>query len=478
MAEWVDTIGAVTGSPIVVDNRPALVDRLQHRIMRRSKRLGKKERQRESMTEIASIHAREILDSRGNPTVEADVVLEDGTRGRAAVPSGASTGEHEAVELRDGDKKHYLGKGVLHAVENVESAIAPELAGMDATNQRLIDATMISLDGTENKGKLGANAILAVSMACARAAAESLGVPLYRYIGGVNACVLPTPMMNILNGGAHADNNVDFQEFMVMPVGAETFSDALRWGTEVFHTLKGVLKKKGYNTAVGDEGGFAPSLKSNVEAIEVILEAIELAGYKAGEEIAIALDPAASEFYDKSAGRYVFKKSDKSEKTSDQMADYWASWVRQYPIVSLEDGLAEDDWAGWKYLTEKVGRKIQLVGDDLFVTNVKRLQQGIDEQVGNSILVKVNQIGSISETLDAIELARRNGYTAVISHRSGETEDTFIADLAVATNAGQIKTGSASRTDRIAKYNQLLRIEEELGQTAEFLGRQSLNGGE
>jgi enolase len=430
------------------------------------------------MTEIASIHAREILDSRGNPTVEADVVLEDGTRGRAAVPSGASTGEHEAVELRDGDKKHYMGKGVLHAVENVESVIAPELAGMDATNQRLIDATMIALDDTENKGKLGANAILAVSMACARAAAESLGVPLYRYLGGVNACVLPTPMMNILNGGAHADNNVDFQEFMVMPMGAETFSDALRWGTEVFHTLKGVLKKKGYNTAVGDEGGFAPSLKSNVEAIEVILEAIELAGYKAGEQIAIALDPAASEFYDKSSGRYVFKKSDKSEKTSDQMADYWASWVRQYPIVSLEDGLAEDDWQGWKYLTEKVGRKIQLVGDDLFVTNVKRLQQGIDEQVGNSILVKVNQIGSISETLDTIELARRNGYTAVISHRSGETEDTFIADLAVATNAGQIKTGSASRTDRIAKYNQLLRIEEELGQTAEFLGRLSLNGGE
>jgi enolase len=478
MPEWVDTIAALTGSPIVVDNRPALVDRLQHRIVRRSKRFSKKERQRDSMTEIASIHAREILDSRGNPTVEADVVLEDGTRGRAAVPSGASTGEHEAVELRDGDKKHYMGKGVLHAVENVESVIAPELAGMDASNQRLIDATMIALDGTENKGKLGANAILAVSMACARAAAESLGVPLYRYLGGVNACVLPTPMMNILNGGAHADNNVDFQEFMVMPVGAETFSDALRWGTEVFHTLKGVLKKKGYNTAVGDEGGFAPSLKSNVEAIEVILEAIELAGYKAGEQIAIALDPAASEFYDKSAGRYVFKKSDKSEKTSDQMADYWASWVRQYPIVSLEDGLAEDDWQGWKYLTEKVGRKIQLVGDDLFVTNVKRLQQGIDEQVGNSILVKVNQIGSISETLDAIELARRNGYTAVISHRSGETEDTFIADLAVATNAGQIKTGSASRTDRIAKYNQLLRIEEELGQTAEFLGRQSLNGGE
>jgi enolase len=476
MAKWVDTIAAVTGSPIVVDNRPALVDRLQHRIVRRSKR--EKERQRESMTEIASIHAREILDSRGNPTVEADVVLEDGARGRAAVPSGASTGEHEAVELRDGDKSHYLGKGVLQAVANVESAIAPELAGMDASNQRLIDATMIALDGTENKGKLGANAILAVSMACARATAESLGVPLYRYLGGVNACVLPTPMMNILNGGAHADNNVDFQEFMVMPVGAETFSDALRWGTEVFHTLKGVLKKKGYNTAVGDEGGFAPSLKSNVEAIEVIMEAIELAGYRAGEEIAIALDPAASEFYDKAAGRYVFKKSDRSEKTSDQMADYWASWVRQYPIVSLEDGMSENDWQGWKYLTDKVGRKIQLVGDDIFVTNSKILQRGIDEGLGNSILIKLNQIGTVSETLDTIELARRNGYTAIISHRSGETEDPFIADLAVATNAGQIKTGSASRTDRIAKYNQLLRIEEELGQTAEFLGRESLSGGE
>ena len=480
MAEWVDTIAAATGSPIAVDKRPALADRLQHSIVRRSGAHGfeKKERQRETMTEIASIHAREILDSRGNPTVEADVVLEDGTRGRAAVPSGASTGEHEAVELRDGDKSHYLGKGVLIAVENVESVIAPELAGMDATNQRLIDATMISLDGTENKSKLGANAILAVSMACARAAADALRIPLYRYLGGVNACVLPAPMMNILNGGAHADNNVDFQEFMVMPVGAESFSDALRWGAEVFHTLKGVLKKKGYNTAVGDEGGFAPSLKSNVEAIEVILEAIELAGYKAGDQIAIALDPAASEFFDKNAGKYVFKKSDKSEKTSEQMATYWESWVRQYPIVSLEDGMAEDDWTGWKSLTEKVGRKIQLVGDDLFVTNTRRLQRGINEGVGNSILVKVNQIGSISETLDAIELARRNSYTAVISHRSGETEDTFIADLAVATNAGQIKTGSASRTDRIAKYNQLLRIEEELGQTAEFLGRASLNGGE
>jgi enolase len=475
VAEWVDTIAAATGSPIAVDKRPALADRLQHRIARRS---PNHEETRQGMTEIASIHAREILDSRGNPTVEADVVLEDGTRGRAAVPSGASTGEHEAVELRDGDKSHYLGKGVLIAVENVESVIAPELAGMDASNQRLIDATMLALDGTENKSKLGANAILAVSMACARATAESLGVPLYRYLGGVNACVLPTPMMNILNGGAHADNNVDFQEFMVMPVGAETFGDALRWGAEVFHTLKGVLKKKGYNTAVGDEGGFAPSLKSNVEAIEVILEAIELAGYKAGEQIAIALDPAASEFYDKNAGKYVFKKSDKSERTSEQMASYWESWVRQYPIVSLEDGMDENDWQGWKILSEKTGRNVQLVGDDLFVTNVKRLQRGIDEGVGNSILIKVNQIGSVSETLDTIELARRNGYTAIISHRSGETEDTFIADLAVGTNAGQIKTGSASRTDRIAKYNQLLRIEEELGQTAEFLGRASLNGGE
>ncbi len=427
------------------------------------------------MTEIVSIHAREILDSRGNPTVEADVVLGDGVRGRAAVPSGASTGEHEAVELRDGDKKHYLGKGVLNAVDNVESIIAPELIGMDATNQKLIDATMIALDGTENKGKLGANAILAVSMATARAAALALRMPLYRYLGGVNACILPTPMMNILNGGAHADNNVDFQEFMVMPVGAETFSDALRWGTEVFHTLKGVLKKKGYNTAVGDEGGFAPSLKSNVEALELILEAIELAGYKAGEDIAIALDPASSEFYDKKSGKYVFKKSDKSEKSSEQMASYWESWVRQYPIISIEDGLAENDWDGWRLLTEKIGKTTQLVGDDLFVTNTKRLQKGIEENIGNSILIKVNQIGSISETLDAIELARRNGYTSIISHRSGETEDTFIADLAVGTGAGQIKTGSASRTDRIAKYNQLLRIEEELGQTAEFLGKLSIN---
>src|SRR6201996_7924350 len=466
MSNWISMIGGVTGEPIPVDRRPKLNDRLRHQITR------------SDMTEIAQIHAREILDSRGNPTVEADVVLDGGAIGRAAVPSGASTGEHEAVELRDGDKGHYLGKGVLQAVENVESILAPELTGMDATNQRLLDATMISLDGTPNKGRLGANAILAVSMAAARASATALKVPLYRYLGGVNASVLPTPMMNILNGGAHADNNVDFQEFMVMPVGAERFSDALRWGTEVFHTLKGVLKKRGYNTAVGDEGGFAPSLKSNVEAIEVILEAIEQAGYKAGEEIALALDPASSEFYDKASGKYVFKKSDKSEKTSEEMARFWESWVRQYPIVSIEDGLAEDDWDGWRAMTELLGERVQLVGDDLFVTNTDRLQRGIEVGVANSILIKVNQIGTISETLEAIELARRYGYTSIISHRSGETEDTFIADLAVATGAGQIKTGSASRTDRIAKYNQLLRIEEELGQTAEYLGLEAVNFGE
>ena len=430
------------------------------------------------MTEIVQIHAREILDSRGNPTVEADVVLDGGIVGRAAVPSGASTGEHEAVELRDGDKSHYLGKGVLHAVENVESILAPELTGMDAANQRLIDATMIALDGSDNKGRLGANAILAVSMACARASANALEIPLYRYLGGVNASVLPTPMMNIINGGAHADNSVDFQEFMVMPVGAERFSDALRWGVEVFHTLKGVLKKRGYSTSVGDEGGFAPSLKSNVEAIEVILEAIELAGYKPGEEIAIALDPAASEFFDKDRGLYVFKKSDQSERTSEEMTRFWESWVRQYPIISLEDGLAEDDWTGWQFLTQQLGERVQLVGDDLFVTNTQRLQRGVDEGVANSILIKVNQIGTVSETFEAIELGRRYGYTSIISHRSGETEDTFIADLAVATGVGQIKTGSASRTDRIAKYNQLLRIEEELGQAAEFLGLEAVNFGE
>ncbi len=429
------------------------------------------------MTEIVSIQAREILDSRGNPTVEADVTLEGGIKGRAAVPSGASTGEHEAVELRDGDKEHYLGKGVLQAVENVETVLAPELAGMDASNQRLIDATMIAIDGTDNKARLGANAILAVSMACARASAAALKLPLYRYLGGVNACILPTPMMNILNGGSHADSNVDFQEFMVMPVGAETFSDALRWGTEVFHTLKGVLKKKGYNTAVGDEGGFAPSLKSNDEAVELILEAIQLAGYTPGEQIAIALDPASSEFFNKETGKYVFKKSDKRELSSEEMVAYWESWANQYPIVSIEDGLAEDDWAGWAHMTKVLGH-IQLVGDDLFVTNTQRLQMGIEQKCANSILIKVNQIGTVTETLEAIELGRRFGYTSIISHRSGETEDTFIADLAVATGAGQIKTGSASRTDRIAKYNQLLRIEEELGQAAQFLGIESLNFGE
>ncbi|HWX93786.1 MAG TPA: phosphopyruvate hydratase [Terriglobales bacterium] len=426
-----------------------------------------------SMTNIGDVHAREVLDSRGNPTVEAEVSLNSGKVGRAIVPSGASTGEHEAVELRDDDTDRYKGKGVLKAVENVNTEIADALANWDASDQRAIDAKMIELDGTENKGRLGANAILAVSMAVARAAAAEYGLPLYRYLGGAGANVLPTPMMNILNGGAHADNNVDFQEFMVMPVGAPTFSDALRWGVEVFHTLKSVLKKRGYNTAVGDEGGFAPSVKSNVEAIEVVLEAIQQAGYKPGEEIAIALDPAASEFYQD--GKYVFKKSDKSSRSSEDMARFWAKWANDYPIVSIEDGLAEDDWEGWTRLTELVGKKIQLVGDDLFVTNTERLQEGIDKGIANSILIKVNQIGTVSETLDAIDLARRNGYTSIISHRSGESEDTFIADLAVATGAGQIKTGSASRTDRIAKYNQLLRIEEELGTSARFLGIKALN---
>jgi enolase len=425
------------------------------------------------ITQIQEIQAREILDSRGNPTVEAQVVLADGTRGLAAVPSGASTGEHEAVELRDGDNRRYLGKGVLNAVENVNREIAGALANLDATDQRLIDQTMIELDGTENKGRLGANAILAVSMAAARASAAAFNLPLYRYLGGAGANILPTPMMNILNGGAHADNNVDFQEFMVMPVGADTFSDALRWGVEVFHTLKGVLKKRGYNTAVGDEGGFAPSVKSNVEAIEVVLEAITQAGYKPGDDIAIALDPAASEFFQD--GKYVFKKSDKSAKSSDDMVRFWSKWAQDYPIVSLEDGLSENDWEGWQNLTKELGGKIQLVGDDLFVTNVNFLQEGIDKHVANSILIKVNQIGTVSETLDAIDLARRNGYTSIISHRSGETEDTFIADLAVATGAGQIKTGSASRTDRIAKYNQLLRIESELGEASRFLGLKALN---
>jgi enolase len=425
------------------------------------------------MTNIAAIIGREVLDSRGNPTVEAEVQLADGTTGRAVVPSGASTGEHEAVELRDDDKSRFLGKGVLKAVENVNGEIADALANWDAADQRSLDQKMIELDGTENKGRLGANAILAVSMAASRAAANAFGLPLYRYLGGAGANTLPTPMMNILNGGAHADNNVDFQEFMVMPVGAPTFAEALRWGVEVFHTLKGVLKKRGYNTAVGDEGGFAPSVKSNVEAIDVVLEAINQAGYKPGEEIAIALDPAASEFYQD--GKYVFKKSDKSVKSSDDIVKFWSKWVNDYPIVSLEDGLSENDWDGWANLTKELGGKIQLVGDDLFVTNVQFLQEGIDKHVANSILIKVNQIGTVSETLDAIDLARRNGYTSVISHRSGETEDTFIADLAVATGAGQIKTGSASRTDRIAKYNQLLRIEEELGDSARFLGLKALN---
>jgi len=426
------------------------------------------------MSNIAAIHAREVLDSRGNPTVEAEVFLGDGSMGRAIVPSGASTGEHEAVELRDGDTSRFQGKGVLKAVENVNGEIAEALANWDAFDQRGLDHKMIELDGTENKARLGANAILAVSMGAARAAAASLDVPLYRYLGGAGANTLPTPMMNILNGGAHADSNVDFQEFMVMPVGAPSFSEALRWGVEVFHTLKGVLKKRGYNTAVGDEGGFAPSVKSNVEAVEVVLEAITKAGYKPGEEIAIALDPAASEFYQD--GKYVFKKSDKSTKTSDEMVKFWAKWVKDYPaIVSLEDGLSEEDWDGWQNLTKELGGKIQLVGDDIFVTNIEIFGEGIEKGIANSILIKLNQIGTVSETLDAIDLGRRNGYTSVISHRSGETEDTFIADLAVATGAGQIKTGSASRTDRIAKYNQLLRIEEELGPTARFLGLKALN---
>jgi enolase len=457
------TIQSVAGESLAVDRRPRLNDRLQHRIVRTD------------MTEIVAIRAREVLDSRGNPTVEADVILESGALGRAIVPSGASTGELEAVELRDGDKSHYGGKGVLQAVANVETVIAPELEGMDAANQRLLDQTMIALDGTPNKSKLGANAILAVSMAAARAVAMTLEVPLYRYLGGVNASVLPTPMLNVINGGAHADNNVDFQEFMIMPVGAERFSDALRWSAETFHTLKSVLKKKGHNTSVGDEGGFAPSLKSNAEAIEVIIEAIEAAGYKAGEQIAIAIDPASSEFYDAEKKKYVFKKGDKSERTSEEMVAFYDNWIRQYPIVSLEDGLAEDDWEGWKILTDKLGGRVQLVGDDIFCTNLTLLQRGIEEGVANSILIKLNQIGTVTETLEAIDLGRRYGYTSVISHRSGETEDTFIADLAVATGVGQIKTGSVSRTDRISKYNQLLRIEEELGGGAVYLGLEGLN---
>ena len=428
------------------------------------------------MTTIIDIVGREILDSRGNPTVEAEVALESGIVGRAAVPSGASTGEHEAVELRDGDKNRYGGKGTLKAVENINDKIADELIDFDASDQAGIDKFLINLDGTENKANLGANAILAVSLACAKATAETLGMPLYRYIGGTNARTLPVPMMNILNGGKHADNNVDFQEFMAMPVGAPNFAEALRMGVETFHALKSVLSKKGYNTAVGDEGGFAPNLKSNEEAIEVILEAINKTGYKVGDDIAIALDPASSEFYLKDKNAYhLFKSAPDKVIPIEKMVDFWADWISKYPIISLEDGLAEDDWDGWKLLTEKLGDKIQLVGDDIFVTNTQRLSKGIEMGVANSILIKVNQIGTLTETLDAIEMAKIAGYTSVISHRSGETEDTTIADIAVATNAGQIKTGSASRTDRIAKYNQLLRIEEELDTNAIFPGISAIN---
>jgi len=421
------------------------------------------------MSQIDRIHAREILDSRGNPTVEADVILLTGERGRAAVPSGASTGEHEAVELRDGDAKRYGGKGVLKAVANVNDVIARELKGMDALDQRSIDQKLIELDGTPNKSNLGANALLAVSMANARAAASQRQQPLYRYLGGEDAHTLPVPMMNIINGGAHADNNVDFQEFMIVPIGAPRFSEALRMGAEIFHTLKSVLKKKGYGTAVGDEGGFAPYLKSNEEAIETILEAIHLSGYQTGADVLFALDPASSEFFDGQS--YVFRKSDRRKLSSEEMVSFWKDWVDKYPIISIEDGMAENDWDGWKAMTNELGDRTQLVGDDLFVTNTKFLQKGIDLGVANSILIKVNQIGTLTETLDCIQLAKSNGRTAVISHRSGETEDAFIADLAVATNAGQIKTGSISRSDRIAKYNQLLRIEEELGDAARYLGR-------
>lgn len=423
------------------------------------------------MSLIEDIHARQILDSRGNPTVEVDVTLTNGIVGRAAVPSGASTGEHEAVELRDEDNSYFLGKSVKKAIENVNGVITDELLGFPVTLQTEIDQTMIQLDGTTNKSNLGANAILGVSMAVAKAAAISSGLPLWRYLGGVNAKVLPLPMMNIINGGSHADNNVDPQEFMIMPAGAESYSQAVQMGAEIFHNLKKVLASKGYSTAVGDEGGFAPNLKSNEEAIEVILTAIEKAGYVPGEEILLALDPAAAEFYDKEKGIYEFKWSDGSKRDADGMVEYWSKWVEKYPIISIEDGLDENDWDGWKTLTDAIGDKVQLVGDDLFVTNTSRLAEGIKKGIANSILIKVNQIGSLTETLDAIEMAHKNGYTAVISHRSGETEDTTIADIAVATNAGQIKTGSMSRTDRVAKYNQLLRIEEELGESALFLGR-------
>ena len=422
------------------------------------------------MSYIVSVHARQILDSRGNPTIEADVITENGIIGRAAVPSGASTGTHEAVELRDGGKA-YMGKGVLKAVANVNTHIAEALVGESVLQQREIDSILLELDGTENKKKLGANAILAVSLAAAKAGAQVAGLPLYRYIGGTNARTLPIPLMNILNGGAHADNKIDFQEFMVVPVGADTFSDGLRIGVEIFHNLKKVLKAKGYSTNVGDEGGFAPEIKSNEEAIETVLKAIETAGYKPGVDVQIAMDAAASEFYDAKKKKYIFKKSDNKILSSEEMVEYWAKWVKKYPIISIEDGLAEDDWKGWKLLTESVGSKCQLVGDDLFVTNVTRLQEGIDKNIANSILVKVNQIGSLTETIDTVDLAHRNRYTSVMSHRSGETEDTTIADLAVALNCGQIKTGSASRSDRMAKYNQLLRIEEELGEEAYYPGK-------
>lgn len=423
------------------------------------------------MSYIEQIVGRQIFDSRGNPTVEVDVYTENGFLGRAAVPSGASTGSHEAVELRDGDKDRYMGKSVIQAVNHVNTVLADALEGFDVMDQKGIDAYMIELDGTDNKGKIGANAILGVSLAVAKAAAQEAGLPLYRYVGGVSACTLPVPMMNILNGGSHADNSIDFQEFMIMPVGAESFSEALRWGSEIFHHLKNVLKKKGYSTNVGDEGGFAPNIKSNTEAIETVLQAIETAGYKPGEEVMIAMDAAASEFYDMETKTYNFKKSTGARLTSHEMAAYWADWTKKYPIASIEDGMSEDDWAGWAELTRLTGDKIQLVGDDLFVTNVKRLQQGIDQNIGNAILVKVNQIGTLSETIAAVELAHRNKYRSIMSHRSGETEDVTIADLAVALNSGQIKTGSASRTDRIAKYNQLLRIEEELGTLAYYPGK-------
>ncbi len=423
------------------------------------------------MSLIQSVHARQILDSRGNPTVEVDVVTESGAFGRAAVPSGASTGTHEAVELRDNDKKRYVGKGVTKAVDNVNAKIAEEIVGFSVYDQNLIDKVMLELDGTANKGNLGANAILGTSLAVAKAAAMEAGLPLYRYIGGVNANTLPVPMMNILNGGSHADNKIDFQEFMVMPVKADTFSESLRMGTEIFHTLKKVLHDKHLSTNVGDEGGFAPNIASNEEAIEVVLTAIEKAGFKPGEDVFIAMDAASSEFFDAAKNTYTFKKSSGKTISSDEMVDYWVNWINKYPIISIEDGMSEDDWSGWKKLTEKAGKKIQLVGDDLFVTNVKRLQEGIDKGVANSILVKVNQIGSLTETIDAVNLAKRKAYKSVMSHRSGETEDSTIADLAVALNTGQIKTGSASRSDRMAKYNQLIRIEEELGEVAYFPGR-------